>query len=396
MAAYNQFGGEKFRLQSYQNYGRALQVLRKAIQVEDEVTDDRVLTAVLLLCMFKDIGEESWGDSTEHASGLYYLLEKRGVEQLCISRGFELFLLAILKLASRLFLEQVHIFLHQDNTYSDPGGLVALFAPFDPMMHAMSLMTRTMCLRKSLMECAASLQMAQGPKEWLPQPENQRRLGETDQATLHACFEALEEFDSWDTDAAPYWTDTLEVRNIPAALGELAAGTSYYDPKTACIMILIRSARLVLLLSILEYYDVIQISCSKSETWRVGDQAAWTHCIPILEQNIRLTINDMLYCVPFAMGDLDPGGSPDGAAALVVFQPIRLVSYCAYATPEQRQSSQDILNRMKSTIGIRSAVSWEQQASSATLAPQHLGTQSLIRDMALLPMPGTVTLSPPP
>ncbi len=53
MAAYNQFRGDKFRLQSYQNHGRALQALRKTIQSEDEVTDDRVLAAVLLLCMFK-------------------------------------------------------------------------------------------------------------------------------------------------------------------------------------------------------------------------------------------------------------------------------------------------------------------------------------------------------
>lgn len=53
MAAYNQFRGDKFRLQSYQNYGRALRALRKTIQDEDEVTDDRVLAAVLLLCMYK-------------------------------------------------------------------------------------------------------------------------------------------------------------------------------------------------------------------------------------------------------------------------------------------------------------------------------------------------------
>jgi hypothetical protein len=53
MATYNQFGGDKFRLQSYQNYGHAVRALRKTIQTEEEVTDDRVITAVLLLCMFK-------------------------------------------------------------------------------------------------------------------------------------------------------------------------------------------------------------------------------------------------------------------------------------------------------------------------------------------------------
>ncbi|KAI1421793.1 hypothetical protein F5Y12DRAFT_668716 [Xylaria sp. FL1777] len=393
MAAYNQFRGDKFRLQSYLNYGRALQALRKSIQTEDEVTDDRVLAAVLLLCMFKDIGEESWGDPSEHASGLYYLLEKRGIDQLCTGRGFELFLLALLKL-------QVYTFLHEDTKYSDPGGLVALLGLLDPMMRAMSLMTRTLCLRHNLLECAANLKNNDELKGDMPQPKKKRRSVETDQSTLRACFEALEEFDRWDAEAEPYWKNTFAGRNMPATLGEIATGTTYYDPKTACIIILVRAARMILLLSILEYYDVIRVSCREADTWRVGDQAAWANCIPILEKNIRLAIDDMLYCVPFAMGDLGPDGSPvsipqDGAAALVVFQPIRLVTYCAYATAEQRRCGQDILNRMKSAIGIRAAMSWEQQAASATSAPQRPGTQSLIRAMAVLAMPETATPTPP-
>lgn len=121
MAAYNQFGGDRLRLQSYQNYGHAIRALQETIQTE-EVTDDRVLAAVLLLCMFKvsnpepvpgsltqpvlivqqEIGEEGYGDPSEHAAGLYYLLEKRGMEQLCTNRGSELFLLALLKLVSQI------------------------------------------------------------------------------------------------------------------------------------------------------------------------------------------------------------------------------------------------------------------------------------------------------
>ncbi|KAI1309563.1 hypothetical protein F5Y03DRAFT_65523 [Xylaria venustula] len=385
MAAYNQFRGDKFRIQSYQNYGRALQVLRKTIQTEDEVTDDRVLAAVLLLCMFKDIGEESWGDPSEHASGLYYLLEKRGVEQLCTGRGFELFLLALLKL-------QVYTFLHQDNKYSDPGGLVALLSVLDPMMRAMSLMTKTLELRQNLLGCAANLKKRDELEGDLPQLEGEANADETDQSTLRACFEALEEFDSWDTEAEPYWKNTFAGRNMPAALGELATGGTYYDPKTACIIILVRAARMIMLMSLLEYHDVIRVS-SGTETWRVGDQAAWAECIPILQKNIRLAIDDMLYCVPFAMGDLGPDGRPvsvpqDGAAALVVFQPIRLVTYCAYATVEQRRCGQEILDRMKSAIGIRAAISWEKAALSA---PQRPGTQSLTRAMALLAMPDQET-----
>lgn len=53
-----------------------------------------------MLTAQQEVGEDGWGDPSEHASGLYYLLEKRGLEQLSTNRGFELFLLALLKLAS--------------------------------------------------------------------------------------------------------------------------------------------------------------------------------------------------------------------------------------------------------------------------------------------------------
>ena len=53
MAAYNQFGATKFRLQSYQNYGNAVRTLQKAILSQEGVTDDKVLATVLLLCAFK-------------------------------------------------------------------------------------------------------------------------------------------------------------------------------------------------------------------------------------------------------------------------------------------------------------------------------------------------------
>ncbi|KAI0487502.1 hypothetical protein F4859DRAFT_501885 [Xylaria cf. heliscus] len=393
MAAYNQFGSNQFRLQSYQNYGRTIRALRKTIETEDEVTDDRVLAAVLLLCTFKDIGEEGWGDPSEHTSGLYYLLEKRGMEQLCTSRGFELFLLALLKL-------QVHSFLHQDNRYSDPGGLVAMLSAFDPIMRAMSLMTKTMGLRQSLLKCSTNPNESYEPEGNMSQSTNQGLSVDMDQAILQECFEALEDFDNWDMEAESYWRSTFDGRCIPAALGQLAIGPAYYDPKTACIIILVRSARLILLLSILEYYDLIRISSRETETWRVGDQAAWANCIPVLEQNIRLTIDDMLYSVPFAMGYFGPDGSPvsvpqDGAAALVVFQPVRLVTNCIYATPEQRKRGREILNRMKCSIGVRSATPWEEQTAPNTSMPVRLGSQHPSRTMALLSTPGAVTPPPP-
>jgi hypothetical protein len=52
-AAYTQLGGETFRLQSYRSYGRAIKMLQQTIQSEDKVNDDRVISAVLLLCMYQ-------------------------------------------------------------------------------------------------------------------------------------------------------------------------------------------------------------------------------------------------------------------------------------------------------------------------------------------------------
>lgn len=53
MAAFNQFGGEKFRLQSYKAYGHAIRMVHDTIQCEGRATDDKVITAVLLLCTLK-------------------------------------------------------------------------------------------------------------------------------------------------------------------------------------------------------------------------------------------------------------------------------------------------------------------------------------------------------
>jgi hypothetical protein len=98
MAAYNQLGYDRLRVQSYCNYGRAIGMLQDTISSRQGITDDRVLAAVLLLCTFKDISGEGFGDPSEHASGLYFLLEMRGIEQLATGSGFELYILSLLRL----------------------------------------------------------------------------------------------------------------------------------------------------------------------------------------------------------------------------------------------------------------------------------------------------------
>lgn len=102
MAAYNRFGGDKFRVESYKNYGRAIRMLQTIIVSDDQATDDKVITSILLLCMLKDISGERPDGPCEHAPGLFYLVEKRGPEQIATSQGAELLFLALIRLVSSI------------------------------------------------------------------------------------------------------------------------------------------------------------------------------------------------------------------------------------------------------------------------------------------------------
>ena len=178
-------------------------------------------------------------------------------------------------------------------------------------------------------------------------------------ATVGACLETLEDFDNWDHEAASYWQTTFEDRAMPTALGEVGTKMTYCDPPTACTIILVRSARLILLLSLLTYHNMMSLGDAGS----CGDMAAWEHWLPTLHGDVHKTIDDILACVPFVLGDVDPkSGQPkvsyDGAGAIVITQPMRLVTYCAYARPDQTEMARKILERINA-IGIKSAVSWD-------------------------------------
>lgn len=361
MAAFNQFGSDRFRMQAYRNYGRALGILQSSILSDEEVADDRLLAAVLLLCTFKDLSGEGSGDPSDHAAGLFYLLEKRGFEQLATRRGFELFILALLRLVRNptcpenpLTRQNIYSFMHDDDRYNDPGGLTGFLALYDPLMRAMSMVAKTLMLRHTLAECRQS--DGSGPNEAV---------------LIEECFESLHEFATWDMEAASYWQNTFEGRTVPTTLGEVAFGSRYYDPETACTIILVRCSRLILILSMLEYRDRMIAMGDEEAT------AQWADCVPALIQDLRSTIDDMLSCVPYALGDLDPSGRPvsmgyDGAGALVILQPVRLVTYCRHTTPQQAQASQDILNRLNTTMGIRSAISWEEAYGSPWTQRQNM------------------------
>jgi hypothetical protein len=77
-----------------------------------------------------------------------------------------------------------------------------------------------------------------------------------------------------------------------------------------------------------------------------------------LRQDMHLTIDDMIACVPYAMGDVNVCGQAsslpyDAAAALVIRHSIKVVTYCCYWDAEQMQTTQQILSRIDRAIGLQ-------------------------------------------
>ncbi|KAF5232326.1 hypothetical protein FAUST_8788 [Fusarium austroamericanum] len=354
LAAFNHLGNEELRTRSLRNYGRVIKGLQQSIQSDDQALDDSVIATILLLCTYKDFSGEGLGDPNEHASGLFYLLERRGPSQIGTRRGAELFLLALLRL-------QIYSFLHSDDTYTDPGAIATVIGIFDPLLRALAMMSRTLSLRHRLFQFVQSESFQQGGSPSASSEDS--KSAEEERLLLQECFDMLDSFHAWDCEAATYWQNTFEGRGVPTMLGEMGAGNMHYDAETACIMILVRSARLILLQSMLLYQTTLQPEEEEQEDESRSYQAMWAQCVPILECDVRKCVDDMLASVPYALGDIDSNGMPssmmyDGAAAIMIVHSIRLVTHCVYTTPAQAERAGIILTRLNSAIGIRSAVGW--------------------------------------
>lgn len=263
-------------------------------------------------------------------------------------------------------MQQVYSFLREDDIYSDPGGMAGILGVFDPLIRAMSMMSRTLSLRHQLSKYVPFPDVLRSPGSgWHPRPPkppaNLDPEGHIE--IVHSCLQLLEEFDAWDSEAASYWQSMFEGRALPTALGEVGAKMSFCDPQTACTLILVRSARLIMLISILMYQASMQLA-EANGSGVGGDGAAWAQWVPTLQADAHKTIDDILALVPFALGDIDENGQPttmtyDGAGAIMIHQPLRLVTFCAYARPDQVESAQNTLHRINGGIGIRSAVSFD-------------------------------------
>lgn len=230
---------------------------------------------------------------------------------------------------------------------------------FDPLFRALSMMSQTLALRHRLLKLMVpSRQPDQMPS---PAPSNESSVdSEEEQVLLLECFDMIDKFYVWDQEAASYWQSIFEGRGVPTGLGQMSSSTTHYDSETACIVILIRSARLILLLTMLLYHCHLQ----DTNSLQLDSYAShWSECVPVLESDVSKIIEDMLAAVPYALGDIGVNGAPatipyDGACAIIIVQSIRLITGCSYASPAQLQRADIILRRMNSAIGIRSAVGW--------------------------------------
>lgn len=251
-------------------------------------------------------------------------------------------------------------------------------------------MAKTLSLRRALISCYSRLEpeSSQSSND-IPDPER----------VIAECFETLEEFYKWDMEAPKHWQAVFEGRAPPTALGEVGSGSAHYDAETACSIILIRSVRLVLMMSLIVYHKKLQVLAGW-EQCNLPHNVALAGCIPMLEQDIRKCIDDMLSAVPSALGDVeDPSGRRssiccDGGAAVVIVHSIRLAASCAYATMEQCQRAVDILSRFSSGIGVRSAVGAEQSSRKRWIWVQE---QAFLGPTALNTLnSGRVALGKPP
>ncbi|KAI9162838.1 Cytochrome P450 monooxygenase ALT8 [Paramyrothecium foliicola] len=335
MAAYNQSKDNRFRVTSYQNYGKTIRGLQKAITQDEEAKADRILATVLLLCIFKDMSGESFGDASEHAAGIYYLLDIRGIEQLATSTGVELLIFSLMRL-------HVYAFLHNDDRYNDVSGATTLLGQFDPLVHGMAIMSHILRLRGTILADLAAKKKGGSLEDDGIETIADKRT----ELIFQEWLEALQELDSWHAEAPKYWERNFQDRTAPPALGQVATEGRYYDPETACTTILLRSARLVLLSSMFNYFGQVHTIGGVDEF------------LGALSDDIRLTIDDMLGCVPYAMNDAKDGKQleslpHDGAAALVILHSVREMSRSGFATPTQMRTAQNVLGRIYETIGLQ-------------------------------------------
>ena len=108
----------------------------------------------------------------------------------------------------------MYAFLHEDDTYADPGAIATSWGAFDPLLRAMAQMSRTLSLRHKL------LSFHKLPHDQLSDTNPQL---DYQASVIQGCFETLDDFQAWDAEAASYWESMFHGRGSPTALQRFEA-----------------------------------------------------------------------------------------------------------------------------------------------------------------------------
>ncbi|KAH8894662.1 hypothetical protein GQ53DRAFT_716393 [Thozetella sp. PMI_491] len=324
MAAFNRFGAPELLSESYKNQNTAIRLLYKTLETGNGVIDDRTIGTVLLLCIVADLSVESHDQPNIHSPGLCFLLEKRGKEQLSSGIGIELYILAMMRL-------QIESFITNNFRYTDPGGFVDLLECISPFWHPATLVRETLRLRQAFARHVLSLQNTSDSTD-----DTVTRLVDTDASyatsLLNSSVQTLEDFDSWDHK----FKDALHT-----------------GPGEAGGILLFRGSRIVLAGSLLTYCHRLK------QLW--ADAPVPPDFEANMEVGIRQAIVDSLAAVQYAIGNVTSSKNPtavrrEGAAGLIIMYPISLIASCPYATPKQKLQCFEMLDWLKSSVGIKCAV----------------------------------------
>ncbi|KXJ85885.1 hypothetical protein Micbo1qcDRAFT_190807 [Microdochium bolleyi] len=457
MTAYNKFGVPEMKQRAYRNRGAAIRALSTALSSPDRNVrfNDKTIGTVLLLATFADISGEGGARDGGHAPGLYYLLEQRGKDQLLTKTGSEIFFLGVMRL-------HIHSFVTNDYSYADPGGYSELMQDVDPLWRGRALVCKIPRLRSALddhltamakrykletstgAEGQGTQQPQQQPQQGksrdsseegdgLPPPPLQEDDIEQTMVLYMGCMKVLHELSEWDQSIATnpvFNSDIVEIEtpttHSHSPISPLSAqaptfDTAHdqhkqqhqqfqplpkrYDSRTACTVILLKSSRVMLLLSLLAYFKRLRdwvvayprLLGDPAENPLLAalfsDPSASLADIEKMLDDVRESVTEIERCVPFAVGreedDLDGiasfqegfgvggfygGGGGAGqcnpgkagvrlatnqletaAAALIIMHPLILVFMCPFSTPRQKAMSLDVLNRMDKNMGIRAA-----------------------------------------
>lgn len=319
--------------------------------------------------------------------------------------------------------QHIHSFVTNDYSYADPGGYSEFMRDVDPLWEGRALVCKIPRIRCSLSDqlntmakrykLEASCDSKDDDSSSPPPPPLQEDDIYRIMELYISCMQVLHEFRQWDQTIAnspAFNPEIVELRTstkesyspisplsmkapdsdtaVPPAVDNQPV-PKRYDSTTACTVILLKSSRLILLLSLLAFFKrlrdwvaayprLLGDPAENPMLAAFSDPSASMADAEKLLDDVRESVAEIERCVPFAVGheddDLDgiasfqEGGAGRGAglrlatnqvevaaAGLIIMSPLILVVMCPYSTPQQKKMCVDVLRRLDKNMGIRAA-----------------------------------------